>query len=330
VPFPCRNGWQWARLGTTGFGVAVAGVSGLRGEGQISKNARAQGEILAMPADGLSHRFKDRIGIDLGRSIALEDGVAWAARNGVFYVDAQADIAPNALESFDAERTARIAEACERHGLQLGLHTLSAVNIAEISPFVRQAVDQYLHAYIDLAAQLKAHWVVVHGGYHFTSDLALRKRASLDRLQRAVAYAEKRQVVLLLENLNGEPERAEVHYMPDTLADTIDYFQHIGSAHLQWAFTINHAHYDPIGIKGFIDGMDMSRCAEVRLADNNGLYEVHLAPGCGTVDFVDMFRRVEAAGFQGHYMCGWGSIQDMLTGREYLLDCARRAGIAGA
>ena len=44
--------------------------------------------------------FKDRIGIDLGRSIALEDGITWAARNGVHYFDAQTDIAPNAMESF--------------------------------------------------------------------------------------------------------------------------------------------------------------------------------------------------------------------------------------
>ena len=103
--------------------------------------------------------FKDRIGIDLGRSIGLEEGIAWAADNAVFYVDAQADIAPNALESFDARRAAGIAEACARHGVQLGLHTLSAVNVAEISPFVREAVDHYLRAYIDLAARLTARWV---------------------------------------------------------------------------------------------------------------------------------------------------------------------------
>ena len=59
------------------------------------------------------------------------------------------------------------------------------------------------------------------------------------------------------------------------------------------------------GIKGFVDGMDMSRCEEVRLADNNGLYELHMHPGTGTIDFVDMFRRIEAAGFKGHYICAW-------------------------
>jgi sugar phosphate isomerase/epimerase len=274
--------------------------------------------------------FKDRIGIDLGRSIALEDGIAWAARHGVSYFDAQTDIAPNAMESFDATSCARIAAACERHGLHLGLHTLSAVNVAEISPFLREAADQYLRAYIDLAARLRAEWVVVHGGYHFTSDVGLRRQSSIDRLKRAVEYAEERQVLLLLENLNGEPERAEVHYLPDTLADTLYYFEQIPSPQLKWAFTINHAHYDPIGIKGFIDGMDMTRCKEVRVADNNGLHEVHMAPGTGTVDFVDTFRRLEAAGFEGHYMCGWGSLDDMLLGRDYLVACARSAGIADA
>ena len=95
------------------------------------------------------------------------------------------------------------------------------------------------------------------------------------------------------------PAQAEVHYMPDTLEDTVHFFAQIPSAHLKWAFTINHAHYDPIGIGGFIDGMDMSRCEEVRIADNNGLYELHMHPGTGTVDFVDMFRRIEATGFKG-------------------------------
>jgi sugar phosphate isomerase/epimerase len=242
----------WAR----GCGhVAAAAAAGCRPRAQ-----RRRASISARPGNGAPPRrpsllgrdgqeqwtFKDRIGIDLGRSIALEDGIAWAARHGVSYFDAQTDIAPNAMESFDANSCARIAAACERHGLHLGLHTLSAVNVAEISPFLREAADQYLRAYIDLAARLKAEWVVVHGGYHFTSDVGLRKQASIDRLKRAVAYAEERQVLLLLENLNGEPERAEVHYMPDTLADTLYYFEQIPSPQLKWAFTVNHAHYDAL------------------------------------------------------------------------------------
>lgn len=275
-------------------------------------------------------QLRDRIGIDLGRRVSAEDGVRFAARHRVPYIDIQTDIAPNALESFDDERCAGLREACATNGIHLGLHTLSGVNVAEISPFLRDAADAYLRAYVDLAAKLKAEWVVVHGGYHFTGCREMRKQASVDRLKRIVGYAEERDVLLLLENLNGEPELAEVHYMPDTLEDTIWYFDQIRSPNLRWAFTINHAHYDPIGIAGFIDGMDMSLCEEVRVADNNGEYELHMHPGTGTVDFGDMFRRIEGSGFTGHYMLGWGTVEQMLEGRDYLIEKAKEAGIQNA
>lgn len=270
--------------------------------------------------------FRNRIGIDIGRKLPAEEAVAWASANQVRYFDIQCDITPNQMERFDSTTCQAIREACERDGLHLGLHTLSAVNVAEIAPCLRDAADQYLCAYIDLAKQMAAEWVVAHGGYHFTDDYGLRKQARIDRLKRAVAYAEEQGVQLLLENLNGEPEGAEVHYMPDTMADIIEWFGAIPSAHLKWAFTINHAHYDERGIAGWIDGMDMSRCQEVRVADNNGEYELHMYPGTGNVDFPDMFRRIEGAGFQGHYMCGWGTLDQMLEGRELLVGHAISAG----
>lgn len=274
--------------------------------------------------------FRDRIGIDLARRVPVEEGIALAAANDVRYIDVQTDIAPNAMESFDDARCAAVREACEAKNIHLGLHTLSGVNVAEISPFLRDATDQYLKAYIDLAVKLRAEWIVVHGGYHFTSCKEIRKQASVDRLKRVVAYAEEKGVLLQLENLNSEPDLAEVHYLPDNLEETIWYFDQIRSPNLKWAFTINHAHYDPIGIAGFVDGMGMDRCDEIRVADNNGEYELHMHPGTGTVDFVDMFKRIEGAGFEGHYMCGWGTIEQMLEGRDYLVERAREAGVAGA
>ena len=63
----------------------------------------------------------------------------------------------------------------------------------------------------------------------------------------------------------------------------------------------------------------MSRVEEVRLADcfRNG-YELHLKPGAGDLDFTDMFRRIEAKGFAGHYMNAFGSLDDMLAARDDL------------
>jgi sugar phosphate isomerase/epimerase len=269
--------------------------------------------------------LQERIGIDLGRKMRLEDGIRWAAGHGVRFIDCELDVAPNALLSFEEARAAPIREACARHGMRLGLHTLSAVNIAEYSPFVSEAVDAYLKAYIDAAKRLAAGWIVVHGGFHFTGDYQVRREASLERLKRAVAYAERQGVQLLLENLNKEPDDAEVHYLCFNLEECRHYFDRIQSPNLGWSFTVNHAHLVSEGIEGTIDGLGLARCGEVRLADNRGRVEEHLRPGEGTIDFARMFRRIEGAGFRGHYMNAFGSLDDMLKGREVLAELARRA-----
>lgn len=264
--------------------------------------------------------IKDRIGIDVGRQLPVEDAIEWAADNGVRYIDCQIDIEPNALESFDEARCAPIRAACEKSGIHLGLHTLSAVNIAEVSPFLRDAADAYLRGYIDAAKRLNAEWVEVHAGYHFTSDTAMRKKAGLQRLQRATNYAADRGVLLLLENLNWEPDLAEVHYLAHTVDECLYYFDAIQSPALAWSFTVNHATLVPEGISGFLARMPTDRLKEVRLADNNGEYELHMFPGDGIIDFTDTFRRIEATGFRGHYMCAFGPLDDMLRGRDILAE----------
>ncbi len=263
--------------------------------------------------------LRDRIGIDVGRKLSMEQAVAWATQNDVRYIDCQIDVAPNALESFTEDRCGPINEACERHGVHLGLHTLSAVNIAEISPFVGDAVDRYLRAYIDAAAALRAEWIVVHAGYHFTNDRQLRLETSLERLKRICGYAEENGAKLLLENLNWEPDLAEVHYLAHTVEECLYYFDRLTTPALGWSFTINHATLVTEGIAGFLDALPTDRLEEVRIADSNGEYELHMYPGEGIIDFPDMFRRVEATGFDGHYMNAFGTLDDMLRGREDLI-----------
>ncbi len=272
--------------------------------------------------------LKQRIGIDIGRRVSVEEGIEWAAQNDVHIIDVQTDIHPNALESFDAERIKGVRAAKEKYGLKLGLHTLSGVNVAEISPFCRDAVDSYMKAYIDLVPQIGAEWIVVHGGYHFTACRTIRMQASIERLKRISAYAEKKGVLLLLENLNWEPVLAEVNYMPVTPAETMYFFQQVQSPALRWSFTANHAHFLPgVGISNFIDAVDFSLCHEVRLADNNGSYEIHQRPGEGTIDFGAMFKKIEGLGYQGHYTNGFTTIEDMLAGRDHMLARAKEAGV---
>lgn len=273
-------------------------------------------------------KFRDRIGIDVGRRLRLEDAIAWAARNDVKLIDIQLDTAENAFTTFDDVRAAGIRAACEKHGVTLGLHTLSAVNIAEYSPFVADAVDMYLKGYIDVYAKLGAHWIVVHAGYHFTSDKALRMQTGLDRLRRMVDYAEKKGAVLFLENLNKEPADAEVHYLAHTVEEWRYYFERIDSPSFRLSFTVNHAHLVPEGVDGFIDALDVAQVGECRLADCHRLgHEVHLAPGEGDLDFGHMFKRMEDAGFKGHYTNAFGDLDAMLAARDVMVDTARAAGV---
>jgi sugar phosphate isomerase/epimerase len=257
-----------------------------------------------------------RIGIDVGEKLPLEDAVAWAARNGVRIIDVQLDGGENAFTRIDAVRAGRIRGQCERDGIRLGLHTSSAVNTAELAPLVGDAVDAYLQAYVDAAAMLGAEWIVVHAGYHFSSNVTRRMEAGLERLQRAVAYAETQNTRLLLENLNKEPPGAEVRYLAHTVEEWRWYYEKIQSPAFGLSFTANHAHLVPEGVEGFLAAVPLDRVAEVRLADcfRNGREE-HLLPGQGDFDFAALFRALNARGYQGHYTNAFGSLDDMLSAR---------------
>jgi sugar phosphate isomerase/epimerase len=276
----------------------------------------------------MSLGLRARIGVDICRKLALEEAIEWAARHQVRFIDLQLDTGANALGTIDDKRAAAVRAACERQGIRLGLHTASAVNVAEYAPYVGDAVEQYLNAYVDAAVRLGAGWIVMHAGFHFTSDREQRMQAGRERLRRVVDYAERKGALILLENLNKEPEQAEVHYLAHTVEEWRFYFDAIHSPAFRLSFTANHAHLVPEGIAGFVDALDMGRVEEVRLADcfRNG-DEVHLAPGRGDIDFADMFRRIEGNGFRGHYMNAFGSLDDMLQGRDALVGIAEKAGI---
>jgi hydroxypyruvate isomerase len=263
--------------------------------------------------------LRDRIGIDLGQRNRIEDGIEAAIRHGVHYLDLKIDVAPNAIETLTPARVASIRDACGRHGIHVGVHTMSAVNVAEIAPHVRDGVDQYLRSHLEACRRLGGEWMVVHAGYHFTSDVQLRMDAGLERLKRLSGVAEELGVTILLENMNWEPDDAEVHYLAHTVEETLFYFDRLTSPRLRWAFTANHAHLVPDGVEGFLAAMDIGRCDEVRLADchRNGKEE-HLRPGEGDFDFPDLFGRLDRLGFEGHFMNAFGTLDDMIEGRNRL------------
>ena len=282
------------------------------GPGQMPVASRMGDWLEEMPSP---MSLRDRIGFDAS-STRLEDALRTASDHGFRYLDFNGDVGPNRLEDWPDDRVRSVRETCDQFGIGLSLHTASAVNVAEYSPFVAEAVDRYLAANVDLAVRLGCHGVVVHAGFHFSSALEARKSASLERLKRAVEYAGKAGATLLLENLNFEPDAAEIHYLAHTVEECRLYFEAITSERFGWAFTANHAHLVPDGIDGFLDAFGIDRIGEVRLADNLGVKEVHLPPGEGNIDFRALFQRLESAGYAGYYTMAFGSLEDKLRARE--------------
>ncbi len=86
----------------------------------------------------------DRIGVDVGRKLKLEDAIEWAARNQVRHIDIQLDTGANKVNMFDDARCRAIVASARANGVKLALHTLSAVNVGEYSPFLSEAVDAYI------------------------------------------------------------------------------------------------------------------------------------------------------------------------------------------
>ena len=244
--------------------------------------------------------LRDRIGIDIGRKLPLEDAVAWAAAHAVSAISTSSSTpAPTRSARSTMRRGAAVRAACERHGMHLGLHTSSAVNVAEYAPYVADAVERYLEAYVDAvgAARRRVDRHACRVSFHLRHRAAHAGRAA-SGCSALVAYAERKGALVLLENLNKEPADAEVHYLAHTVEEWRYYFDAHRVAGLP---AVVHGQPRASGARGRSPGLSRrSTCAgshEVRLADcfRNG-HEVHLKPGDGDLDFADMFRRIEGEG----------------------------------
>ena len=274
-----------------------------------------------MAAYGLS---RERFGYNAPATKTVEDSIRWAHENGFTRLDFNADDGPNALSSFDDARVERVKGFCRETGVQISIHTRSAVNNAELSPYVSEAVDEYNVANIALARRLGCEAVIVHGGYHF-GDVPRRREAAVARIERLVEVAARERVPLWLENHNAEPERAEIHYMPFTVEELRWFLEAprladgAGREWLKWSFNAGHANLVPEKIPGFLEAFGVERIAQVRITDNYGTYEVHLVPGEGNIDFPDLFRRLDTLGYKGPFSLDFGKEEDKVRIRDQWL-----------
>ena len=274
--------------------------------------------------------LRDRIGVDVGRQAEARRGdrMGGGARGALDRHPARHRRPTRSRASTTAARPA-FARACERHGVHLGLHTASAVNVAEYAPHVGDAVERYLEAYVEIAPRLGAEWIVIHAGYHFTSDKEMRMAAGRERLKRIVAHAEKHGALVLLENLNKEPDDGRGALPRAHGRGVALLFRGDPLAGVQ---AVVHRQPRASGARGH-RGLSSTRSTSAgsRRCGSPIAGATAMRSICSRARATSISPTCSGAsrrkGFAGHYMNAFGSLDDMLAGRDDLVRHAAAAGI---
>ena len=242
--------------------------------------------------------------------MAAENYLEMARDHGFDWVDISGSSPGNFPENFDPARVKALRSRLEEYGLGCGIHTASYVNTAEIFEPIRKGVVQHFKDFIDLAHGLGARYLIIHCGVYFRQFKPRVEECLFRTLQEATAYAEKKGISLLMENMNripqalaGKPwdlsfEQPEISYLGVTAEDLDRVFQKVNSPLLGFSLNVAHANLLEGGVPPFLEALGHN-LGNVQISDNNGITDDHLPIGEGTVDFAGLIRQLKKMNYRG-------------------------------
>jgi len=192
-------------------------------------------------------------------------------------------------------------ETAEKAGIAIALHApFNSLNFATFNQGIRkESVRQTIEA-VNFCADLGGKTVVTHNGEYLIDPdwggqaeqgLGLQYDLNIDSLKRVAEAAEKRGVILCLENCNFVRAKVE-----QTLADLVKIKDEVKSPNLKFTLDIGHSRLAE-GVESAIKilGKDIRH---IHFTDNFGKKDDHLVIGEGNfdyssfVDFILGFRHI--------------------------------------
>jgi sugar phosphate isomerase/epimerase len=228
----------------------------------------------------------------------LEEYFSFARENGFPWIELSCNNPKNFLDQWTPARIDGIKRLRDQAGVRYGLHSASFVNAAEIEPTVRKAVVQHLLAYVELAHQLEAEYVVLHFGYHFSLFMDHVFDCLIKTYGPVVELAEKYKLPIGIENMNKIHAEAEIAYLGVTVEELSRVFAAIPSKYFGLTLDIAHASLLPGGSDPFIDAFG-DRIISTHVSDTDLILDRHLPVGDGKIDFKPVFKRLMEIGFKG-------------------------------
>lgn len=214
----------------------------------------------------------------------FDHAVDFVLQNGFDHVEIYSDIPHAWPDWMDSGRRADLRRRFDSAGVHLSVHSPAyALNIGSLNPGLRAESVRQITGAIELASDLGAENVVVHGGTaHFLhpqlwEDTKAKSRQAVIRsLEECVSRAEKLGVTVCLENLclHGA--------VPGTLAEVADVVRGIGSRSLRIAFDIAHFSIMKEPMESVGDAADL--IVHVHISDNDGFEDTHLPMGHGKLE----------------------------------------------
>ncbi|MBW2440972.1 MAG: sugar phosphate isomerase/epimerase [Deltaproteobacteria bacterium] len=256
----------------------------------------------------------------------VENYFSFAHEKGFKWVELSCNSPLNFLDKFDDKRISKIREMKDQYGLRYGLHTPSYVNTAEIEPTVRPAVCQHLIDYVELSRRLKAEYLVLHFGYHFSLHLDEVFRCLIETYKPVVELAEKYEIPIGIENMNQVHEDCEIVYLGVHIEELERVFDAIPSKYLGLTLDVAHAALLPGGNQAFIDKFP-DRIVSTHVSDNDLYLDRHLPVGEGKIDFSSVLRQLNEVGFHGALNMELKTNQDRLLSAERIMLILNELGI---
>ena len=211
--------------------------------------------------------------------------------------------------------SALLGQVLSEYDFTISYHAPSReFNLGSVNERVRQScVAQVIRMGEYLQEVGAKAWVNIHAGHipeQYHKRVAAKAEGnmgvSLDEI--AAAY-EGLDTGLLVENYSFEKHITKFGLYPEEVLDILNRHPGFGMT-----FDIGHAHHSGIPPERFIEILGC-RIEALHLHDNNGVYDEHLAPGRGSVDFEGVLCQLD---FCSTYVLEMKRLSDIVPGREFI------------